>query len=188
MGDRLDGAPTLRPVFYLRGRGGRGAVELYAGNRQHSFSSMKGRNYYLRPVTGIYLISDRATGKQYVGQSKDVGSRWCHHLAGSSTSALAAELRKRPQDFTFQVVQTCNLEDLDLLEGRWIEEVGTMEPAGYNRQSAPRSSRKGSGKGEETPEAGGPSITTSHGQLTSEGTGEGRKKGGRKTTKSNTKG
>lgn len=124
---------------------------------------MKKKNYYLKAVTGVYLITDRKTGKQYVGQSRDCGGRWAHHLAGASSSALAKELRKRPQDFTFQVLQTCSLEDLDSLEGHWIEEAGTMEPAGYNRRSAPGSSRKGNRKGQETSSPPHPPVTTAKG-------------------------
>ena len=142
---------------------------------------MKKKNYYLRALTGVYLITDSATGKQYVGQSRDCGSRWAHHLAGASSSALAKELRKRPQDFAFQVLQTCSLEDLDLLEGHWIEEAGTMEPAGYNRQSAPGSSRKGSRKGQKTLEQTPPPITTSDEALTSESTVAGKEQAGSST-------
>lgn len=144
---------------------------------------MKRKNYFLRAVTGIYLITDRATGKQYCGQSRDCAGRWAHHLAGASSSALAKELRKRPQDFTFQVLQTCSLEDLDLLEGHWIEETGTMEPAGYNRQSAPGSSRKGSRKGQEPPEPGHPPVIPSDAALTSESTGAGKKTVSKKPAK-----
>lgn len=58
-----------------------------------------------------------------------------------------------------------------------------MEPAGYNRQSAPGSSRKGSRKGQEPPEPTHPPVIPSDAALTSQSTGDGKVVKSRKPAK-----
>jgi hypothetical protein len=31
------------------------------------------------PIAGIYLLTNKVNGKQYIGQSQNIFSRWIHH-------------------------------------------------------------------------------------------------------------
>jgi len=86
------------------------------------------------PLMGIYVITHRATGKRYVGQSLDIARRWAEHRKGKeSTPKLAAAVRKYgPDSFTFEIAELCAREELDDRECFYIFAFESLTPKGYN--------------------------------------------------------
>jgi hypothetical protein len=71
---------------------------------------------------GIYVITEIETGKQYVGQTRcKFIDRWKNHRR-----------RFPPETHTYEVLTTCQVSELDRLERRFIEELGTRYPKGHN--------------------------------------------------------
>lgn len=73
------------------------------------------------PVIGIYCITERATGKRYVGQSRNVHARRWQHRG-----------RFPLETHDYEVLAECPLEELDDLERRFILELNTQHPHGFN--------------------------------------------------------
>lgn len=70
----------------------------------------------------------------YVGQSRDIDRRWKEHASGfSGKGVLANAISKHGwKSFSACVLEICGLEMLDATERRWISELGTIHPKGYN--------------------------------------------------------
>lgn len=98
----------------------------------------------MKPRCGIYLIRHKESGKGYVGQSKDIKRRFSEHRRGvSGVGILSHAIAKYGWDsFETTVLEECELAGLDHAEDRWVKQIGTMSPAGYNLlaggQAAPR--------------------------------------------------
>lgn len=82
----------------------------------------------------IYLITDKANGKQYVGQTaRDVETRFLEHCSerrGHSKLHEAIQ-EKGWQNFEWRVIEQVPLDKLDERERYWIKELNTREN-GYN--------------------------------------------------------
>lgn len=74
------------------------------------------------PVIGIYCITEQATGKKYVGQSRNIKRRWSTHLQ-----------RFSPQTHDYEILEECSLKELDEVERRYIKELDTRYPNGFNK-------------------------------------------------------
>lgn len=78
-------------------------------------------------VCGIYKIADKTTGSIYIGQSKDIASRWKQHIkCGLGIDAPSTnKLYNRMQEigvwnFTFELLQECPANKLNEKESFWI--------------------------------------------------------------------
>lgn len=78
-------------------------------------------------VCGIYKITDKITGSVYIGQSKDIASRWKQHIKyGLGIDAPSTnKLYNRMQEvgvwnFTFELLQKCSINKLNEKESFWI--------------------------------------------------------------------
>jgi hypothetical protein len=86
----------------------------------------------------VYLLTNRANGKRYVGQTRrTLELRWWEHTKPSQHKdglALHNAIRKYgPAAFEKSVLSTAtNLEALNSLERFWIRELKTLRPHGYN--------------------------------------------------------
>ena len=76
--------------------------------------------------TGIYRITDVASGKCYVGQAVNLAERWKQHIkrgVGAETptrNKLYPAMRALgPENFTFEVIEECGRADLDAQEDYW---------------------------------------------------------------------
>lgn len=84
-------------------------------------------------VCGIYKLTDQATGEAYVGQSKNVATRWTQHVkcgVGASPVSAANALysamwRDGVDSFTFELLESCPAEQLDEKEAFYIELYST---------------------------------------------------------------
>lgn len=81
-----------------------------------------------KPVCGIYKITNKTTGKVYIGQSVDIASRWKQHVKCGlgidtpSTNKLYNNMQNTGVWlFTFEVLQTCSRDRLNEKERYWID-------------------------------------------------------------------
>lgn len=83
-------------------------------------------------ISGVYCITNTLNGKQYVGQSADIGRRWRVHL-NSSTLEVQKDIRTLGREnFDFKILEEVkNPEERCEREKYWIEKLGTFEN-GYN--------------------------------------------------------
>lgn len=82
---------------------------------------------------GIYKITNKENGKSYIGQSIHIERRWEEHCRPSASSLISKAIHKYGKtSFSFEILEECQIEDLDLLEQYWIQKENTISPFGYN--------------------------------------------------------
>ena len=95
---------------------------------------------YTLGYSGIFLITNKTNGKQFVGQSSNLYKRWRDLLAKARrnpSSNLEHDIVALGADnFDFQVVEYAHPALLDSKQKKYIELFGTQEPNGYNRKSS----------------------------------------------------
>ena len=76
--------------------------------------------------TGIYKLTEIATGKCYVGQAANISDRWKQHIkrgVGADTPTrnklYPAMIAAGPENFTFEIVEECDRTLLDEREDFW---------------------------------------------------------------------
>lgn len=70
-------------------------------------------------MIGIYKITNTVNNKKYIGQSVNITDRWREHRkrANNGTEYLYQAMRRYGiQNFIFEVVEECLIEDLNLKE------------------------------------------------------------------------
>ena len=81
----------------------------------------------MKPMTGIYLVTNKVNGHQYVGQSVDIKRRWIEHTCPSSISnnrTINKAYRKYgKENFVYEVLEECAESELDEREIYWIEKL-----------------------------------------------------------------
>ena len=84
------------------------------------------------PVCHIYLIEHSASGKAYVGQTRNCPEkRWAQH--GKADSVIGRALREFGADaFSFRVVETVPLLDANECERLLMLSLNSVEPGGFN--------------------------------------------------------
>ena len=87
----------------------------------------------------VYKITNKQNGKIYVGQTKGtLSKRFSAHVSsatrGSKASIIHNAIRKYGRDaFKIELLEECqSFEELDEAERRWIAELNTVAPNGYN--------------------------------------------------------
>lgn len=93
--------------------------------------------------SGIYLITNNITGKQYVGQSTGIKRRFNHHKRAVRTQDPKSAFRLHRsmakhgvENFKFEVLLYASDSDyLNLMEQKVIQSFNTMSPNGYNLNS-----------------------------------------------------
>ena len=85
-------------------------------------------------VIGIYKITEIETGKCYIGQSVNIADRWKQHIkrgVGAETptqNKLYPAMRSTgPENFTFEIVESCERSLLDNREDFWQDYFGAKE-------------------------------------------------------------
>lgn len=84
-------------------------------------------------ICGIYKITDQITKEAYIGQSVNIANRWKDHLkagigataASSSNQLYAAIKRDGIENFSFELLEECNREDLNNKEKFFIDLYST---------------------------------------------------------------
>lgn len=95
----------------------------------------------------VYKITNTETGKIYIGQAREykkkkgisyrygVKGRWNDHVSSSASSftPLAQDIRKYGKEkFTIEELEKAELNSLDGLEAKWINDSKSFVPNGYN--------------------------------------------------------
>lgn len=86
-------------------------------------------------MVGIYKIENKINHKIYIGQSQNIEARWRQHIwgAGKYTTIISQALGKYGiENFSFEVVEECPIEQLDEREQFWIDHYNSLKPNGYN--------------------------------------------------------
>lgn len=82
-------------------------------------------------ICGIYKITDKTTQQIYIGQSNDIAQRWKEHLKSLDNTDIHFALRNNILNFTFEVIELCKEEDLNIREKYWISFYNSYEK-GFN--------------------------------------------------------
>lgn len=102
---------------------------------------------YVAQMGYIYLVTNRLTGKQYVGQTlhEDIETRWnqhrrvCENMLGRH---IAAAYKKYGiENFKFQIICICFDEACNDLESFYIKKFNTLAPNGYNLREGGKNSK-----------------------------------------------
>lgn len=87
-------------------------------------------------MIGIYKITNTINNKVYIGQSKNISKRWSAHRVRYQTDDYPIYRAMRKYDiknFTFEVIEECDIDSLNEREIYWISEYNSNNPQyGYN--------------------------------------------------------
>ena len=91
-------------------------------------------------ICGIYKITNQLNNKPYIGQSIDIARRWSEHKsrafeknANCYYNPLYCAIRKYGiNNFKFEVIEECLVEDLNEREKYYIKSFNSQIPYGYN--------------------------------------------------------
>lgn len=86
-------------------------------------------------MIGIYKITNKITGKSYIGQSIDIKRRWREHInrIGCLSNQLYIDFQKFGiENFDFSIIEECKREELNDREIYWINYYDTYNN-GYNK-------------------------------------------------------
>lgn len=87
-------------------------------------------------MIGIYKIENLINGKVYIGQLVHIERRWQEHCMDSAQSIISGAIKKYGvENFSFEVLKECPIEELDELEKAYIKEYDSLVPFGYNVDS-----------------------------------------------------
>ena len=93
---------------------------------ENPFSDLCGRVVGKKMRTGIYKITNIKNNMCYIGQAKDIASRWNQHCkrgVGADTPTknkiYPAMLEYGIENFTFEIIEDCELEKLGEREKFW---------------------------------------------------------------------
>lgn len=86
---------------------------------------------------GIYKITNKVNGKCYIGQSINIEGRLESHKCSKSNRYLNNAIRKYGLDnFLFEILELCSINDLDIRERYWISYFkSNNRDHGYNLTS-----------------------------------------------------
>lgn len=92
--------------------------------------------YLPAKLCGVYSITNNVTGSVYIGQSRDMRKRWAEHKRAKSSSAIHNAIRKYGvSNFSFVVLEECEVEDLNKIEAHFVSVFDCVRPSGYNLTS-----------------------------------------------------
>lgn len=85
-------------------------------------------------MIGIYKITNKETGKSYIGQSNDIERRFKEHQIKGEASRIPVDIaiKKYGKDkFSYEIIEECNIDELNSKETYWIQYFDTVNN-GYN--------------------------------------------------------
>lgn len=87
-------------------------------------------------ICGVYKITHIASGKSYIGISRDIDRRWVQHKSWVKTKARRSAIYDAMQkygidSFSWQIVEQCSIDLLEDRERHWIAVCDTYRN-GYN--------------------------------------------------------
>lgn len=104
--------------------------------RERNYTKSRGKE---KNMIGIYKFTNKINNKIYIGQSKNIETRYKRHLydaKNGATTVFHAAIRKYGiENFSFEIVKECKIEELDELEKFYISNFNSLIPNGYNMQT-----------------------------------------------------
>ena len=97
-------------------------------------------------MIGIYKITNKINGKKYVGQSNNINRRFSEHCLRSEIPIDIAIQKYGKENFVFEVLEECSLDELDSKETYWIEKENSFK-CGYNCNVGGEQATSGEGNG-----------------------------------------
>ena len=99
-------------------------------------------------MIGIYKITNKINGKFYIGQSADIERRFREHKTQKHNRILVDKAIQKygVNNFIFEIIEECPLEELNEKESYWIEETKAIEK-GYNLSKGGNQQSTGSNNG-----------------------------------------
>lgn len=106
----------------------------------NKISNTIGSNEDLKNKCGIYVVTNKINGKQYIGQSNNILRRWYEHRNKSMNpkrkdefnSIFYAAIREYGlENFEIKILEECSEEELNDRESYWISKLDTFYD-GYN--------------------------------------------------------
>lgn len=85
-------------------------------------------------MIGIYKITNNINGKIYIGQSNNIQRRFSEHQNRGATSRIPVDIaiqRYGKENFSFEIIEECSIEQLNQKETYWITYFNSIEN-GYN--------------------------------------------------------
>lgn len=85
-------------------------------------------------MIGIYKITNNINGKIYIGQSNNIQRRFLEHKNRGATSRIPVDIaiqKYGKENFSFEVIEECTIEQLNQKEMYWISYFNSVEN-GYN--------------------------------------------------------
>lgn len=95
-------------------------------------------------MIGIYKITNLINNKIYIGQSINIEKRWEEHRRSVNyinnhtyNYPLYRAIRRYGlNNFTFEIIEECNINELTEKEQYWINYYNSIVPNGYNQEQA----------------------------------------------------
>lgn len=85
-------------------------------------------------MIGIYKITNNINGKIYIGQSNNIQRRFSEHQTKGEQSRIPVDIaiqKYGKENFSFEVIEECSIEQLNEKETKWITYFNSVEN-GYN--------------------------------------------------------
>lgn len=84
-------------------------------------------------MIGIYKIENKINHRIYIGQSIHLEVRLNEHKRSKDKSLIDNDIKKLgKENFSFDIIEECDPEDLDEFESYYIEKYNSLVPNGYN--------------------------------------------------------
>lgn len=82
---------------------------------------------------GIYKIENLLNHKKYIGQSIDIETRFYKHKSAKDNFHIHRAIQKYgKENFSFEIIEECEIFQLNEKERYWINYYNSLEPNGYN--------------------------------------------------------
>lgn len=85
-------------------------------------------------MIGIYKITNKLNGKSYIGQSIHCDKRFDEHCSGKKQFIDETIQLEGKENFTFELLEECEKDQLNEREDYYIAKYNTMFPSGYNKR------------------------------------------------------
>lgn len=85
-------------------------------------------------MIGIYKITNKLNGKSYIGQSIHCDKRIEEHCRGKKQFIDETIQLEGKENFTFELLEECDKNQLSEREDYYIAKYNTMFPNGYNKR------------------------------------------------------
>lgn len=85
-------------------------------------------------MIGIYKITNNINGKIYIGQSNNIQRRFSEHQNRGAASRIPVDVaiqKYGKENFSFEIIEECAIEQLNQRETYWINHFNSIEN-GYN--------------------------------------------------------